>query len=89
MSTGKWMTGLVSLFVLAVGPVALAEESGATSGDVQAPAAVPASVDDASKDREEQQIQELQAEIKELRAEVAASAAEGRQYLDQNPQPWR
>lgn len=34
MSTCKWMTGLVSLFVFAAAPVALAEESGTVSSEV-------------------------------------------------------
>ncbi|RPH65089.1 MAG: hypothetical protein EHM78_25960 [Myxococcaceae bacterium] len=89
MSTWKWMTGLVSLFVLAVAPAALAEDSGASSGDVQAPVAAPAAVDGPSKDSAELQIQELQEEVKELRAQIADREENGPQYLNQNLQPWR
>jgi len=90
MSTWKRMAGVVSLFVLAAGPAALADEAGATSSEVQAPSAQPVSVDRASSDGdEERQIQALRAEIEDLRAEVAADLAGGRQYLDQNLRPWR
>ena len=91
MSTWKWMTGLVPL-ALAVAPVALAEESANPSSDVQAPVTAPAAVDDASKnstDSVELQVIELQEEVKNLRAQIADSDANGRQYLNQNLQPWR
>ena len=93
MSTWKRMTGLVSLIGLAVAPVALADESVvANDGNVQAPVTAPAAVDDASEnstDGVELQILELQEEINNLRAQIADSDANGRQYLNQNLQPWR
>jgi TolA-binding protein len=93
MSTWKRMIRLVPLFSLAVAPVALADEPAvASAGNFQAPAEAPAAVDDASRtsiDSAEVQILELQEEIKAFRAQIADSDANGRQYLNQNLQPWR
>ncbi|HET9156788.1 MAG TPA: hypothetical protein VFN91_08985 [Myxococcaceae bacterium] len=88
MSTWKQLARVVSLFVLAVAPVAFADDSEGVSSDVPAPAARPASVDVPSGDDQEA-IQLLQLEVEKLRAEVAANSADEREYLDQNLRPWR
>lgn len=90
MSTWKRMAGVFSLFLLTAGPAALADEAGAASSDVQAPSAEAANVEPAARLRDdERQIQELQAELTNLRAQVAVQLAGGREYLDQNLMPWR
>ena len=89
MSKWKWMSGAVSLLVLAAAPAALAAESGGTSNEVQANvvAAIPVAAE--SKDAEARRNRELEAEVERLEAELAEARShdEGTwqgPYLDQN-----
>ena len=83
MSKWKWMLGSIPLALLALVPVAVGEESSGSSGEV------PVVVSECAPDQQAtqadaQRIQDLQAEVSKLQAELAARGAGSPQYLDQN-----